>query len=86
MTYFACYFNHNCGVLVSHKSEGPAHETHGHKTTSGHGEEEHKERKGICFVCRGSNVLVDLHAVVYMWFSKSDNNNIRCRNYRANSE
>lgn len=39
----------NCGVTVSHKSEGHEHATHGHKVTSSeHGEkkeEEEKERK-----------------------------------------
>ncbi len=50
-------------MSVSHKSEAHVQETHGHKTTSsGHGEEEHKERKGMCFVCGGCNFLVDLHA------------------------
>lgn len=57
---FACYLNDNCGISVSHKSEGHVHEIHGHKTTSSeHGErrqegERKAERKGMC---RGSNVL-----------------------------
>ena len=72
--------NVNCGVSVSHKSEGHAQEAHGHRTTtsSGHGEErereEHNEikaeRKGISFICSGGNVLQDLHTVVYLWCSK----------------
>lgn len=46
-----------CGVSASQNFEGHVHETHGHKTSSEHGEEreeEHKERKierkGISFV------------------------------------
>ncbi len=50
----------DCGVSVSHKSEGHVHETHGHKTTSSeHGEEERKaERKGSSLICSGGNLLI----------------------------
>ncbi len=49
--------------LVSHKSEGHVHETHGHKTSSEHKEERQEgERKadgeGIQFKCSGGSLLI----------------------------
>lgn len=49
--FLGIYFD-NCGVSVSHKSQGHIHETHVHtaRTSSGHGQKgEEEEHKGISF-------------------------------------
>lgn len=50
-TFLARHVHDNCGVSVSHNSEGHEHQAHSHTTSAEHGqgkhEDTHAERKGI---------------------------------------
>ena len=49
-TFLLVNVNKDCGVLVPHTSEGHGHETHGHKTTTSSGHEEHKGTTAVVVV------------------------------------